>query len=905
MGGTMNGPDWHEEIRRRLEVLRLPAARETNLVDELAAHLSAHYDELLTRGLSAEAARAEVIAEQLSKSDLTEALAELEPPALDHPVLGGAPGPGMLAGWWDDVRYALRTLQKSPAHTAVALITLTLGIGITTAIFSAVNGVLFRPLPFAEPDRLVTFWGSAPEKGLPVVNYPDALYALYRPRLRTVSRMAMYTESGFTLTGRGTSERLDGAVVTVDFFRTLGVQPLLGRTFLEAEQTRGNNLVTVLSHHFWQQRLGGDSAILGQPVRLNDIPTTVVGIMPAGFSFPDRTDLWIPIGLDATSLDCWCYYAVGRLQAGSRPADLAREINALNADFWAEREGRPRPPPLPPGEESRSTIVKPLARVLTGEYRTPLLVLLGAEIMVLLIACANLANLQLARATSRRREIAVRTALGASPLRIARQLLAESLLLSLAGTALGVLAAIPAVRLLSRLATERLSYIDSIGLDLTVLGFAALLGVVTGVLFGLAPALRGARFGFSAHLRDGTRTTGVRSILKMNDTFVVSQVALSVILLVGAGLLVKSFARLMDVNPGFVAQNVVVGRIAVPYNSFREMAQVRRLAAGLTERVRALPGVAAVGITSIAPFSANNNLQELLVQGQEPRPGEAVPAASIRRVSPEYFEAVGTPIIEGRAFSASDREGTELVAVIDRSVAQRYWPGHSGLGRRIATGAGPDGPVWRTVVGVVASVRHGQLDREPDHYVYYPLEQANAWALDVVVRAAVPPMSLVPALRHEISAVHPDLPLYDVHTLEEAISRSVSTRRFTGILLLAFAASALLLASIGLFGVMARNVAARLREFGVRLALGAEPRQLERLVLGRGARLVLIGATLGIAGAAAVTRILRGLLFEVDPVDPPVFVLTLALLSAVTLAACWIPARRATRVDPLETLRTE
>jgi putative ABC transport system permease protein len=691
-------------------------------------------------------------------------------------------------------------------------------------------------------------------------------------------------------------------VVTVDFFRTLGVQPLLGRTFVEAEQTRGNNLVTVLSHHFWQGRLGGDSAILGQSVRLNDIPTTVVGVMPPGFSFPDRTDLWIPIGIDATSIDCWCYNAIGRLQAGSTRADLAREIDAANADFWTEREGRPRPPPLPPGEESRSTIVKPLDRVLTGEYRTPLLVLLGAELMVLLIACANLANLQLARAASRRREIAVRTALGASPRRIARQLLAESLLLSLAGAALGVLAAIPAVRLLSQLATERLAFIDRIGLDPAVLGFAALLGVVTGVLFGLAPALRGASFGFSAQLREGTRTTGVRSILRMNDAFVVSQVALSVVLLVGAGLLVKSFARLMDVNPGFVPQNVVVGQIAVPYTSFREMAQVRRLAAGVTDRVGALPGVTAVGITSTAPFSAHENQQELIVQGQEPRPGEAIPAASIRRVSHGYFEAVGTPIIAGRAFTASDSEGTELVAVVDRSVAQRYWPGQSALGRRISTG---DGRVWRTVVGVVSSIRHGQLDREPDLYVYYPLEQDRAWTLDVVVRTSVPPLSLVPALRREISAVHPDLPLYDVHSLEEAISRSVSTRRFTGILLLAFAGSALLLASIGLFGVMARNVAARLREFGVRLALGAEPRQLERLVLGRGARLVLVGATLGIAGAAAVTRTLRGLLFEVEPVDPPIFALTLAMLSAVTLAACWIPARRATQVDPLATLRSE
>jgi predicted permease len=431
-----------------------------------------------------------------------------------------------------------------------------------------------------------------------------------------------------------------------------------------------------------------------------------------------------------------------------------------------------------------------------------------------------------------------------------------------------------------------------------------LLGLATGVVFGLAPALRSGAVDLAACLKDGTRTTGLASGFRLNDAFVVSQVALCVILLVGAGLLLRSFARLMDVNPGFEPRNAVVGRIAVPFNAYQDMAQVRTLAGSVLDRVRAIPGVTAAGVSSTAPFSNNDNQQELTVQGQEPGPGEPIPVASVRRVSAGYFEAVGTPFIEGRPFTAADRADAEPVAVIDQGLAERYWPGRSALGRRINTGDRMN-PTWRTVVGVVSSIRHRQLDRAPDLYVYHPLDQAFTWTLDLVVRGSVEPLSLVPAVRREIRATDPNLPYFDVHTLEEAIDRSVSTRRFTGVLLVAFAGFALLLASIGLFGVMARNVAARLREFGIRMALGAQPGQVERLVLRRGWRLVLIGAVIGTAGAAGVTRVLRGLLFEVEPLDPATFAATLAVLSAVTLLACWIPARRATRASLLETLRAE
>ncbi|HEX9755892.1 MAG TPA: ABC transporter permease, partial [Gemmatimonadales bacterium] len=749
-------PDWSSEIRERLARLGLAPAREAAIVEELALHLADLYAELRDRGIPAEAAEAQVRTEHLNDAALSAALEAVEPRAAEpSPPLGAGQPAGWLSGFWSDLRFAARSLRKSPGLVTVVLLTLAVSIGANTAIFSTVHAVLLRRPPFQDPDRLVSFWGTAPEKRLAVVNYPDALYTWYRTRIRSMDPMAMYSGAGFTLTGAGEPERLNGATVTVDFFRLLGVAPQQGRVFLPEEGTRGRNLVTVLSYGFWQRRFGGDPSVVGQSLMLDDIPTTVVGIMPPGFSFPDRTALWIPLAIDPTSIDCWCYDAIGRMAPGRTRRDVAREIDLLNADFWAEREGRPR---LPPSTSGRSrTIVKPLAVQLVGEVRTPLLVLLGAVGMVLLIACANMANLMLARATARSRDVAIRSALGASPGRIARQLLAESLLLSLSGAALGLLVAQAGLAVLGRAAVERVTYLERIGLHPVVLGFAVLLGVATGVLFGLVPALRAMRIDLVATLKEGARSSAAAATRRLNDAFVVAQLALSLILLVGAGLLLRSVTNLLAVDPGFQARNVVVGRIAVPWTTYREMPQVRELADRLADRVRVLPGVVAAGLSSTAPFSSNDNQQELIVQGQEPGPDGPVPVASVRRVSSGYFEAVGTPLIEGRAFTTADRDGTEPVAIVDASVAEQYWPGGSALGKRISTTRRD--PVWRTVVGVAASIRHQHLDRSPDHYVYFPLAQDYAWALDLVVRSTVPTTALVRSLRTEIAAVDPKLPL--------------------------------------------------------------------------------------------------------------------------------------------------
>ena len=896
-------PDWRRIIGDRLGPLGLAPTREAAIVEELAADLSDRYEELRAQGVSPEAAERLICDEHLTADALTQALAEIEEPAAPPPAPPGSTSPdGMLRGVFADLKYAARSLRKSPALTTVGLLTLAIGIGANTAIFSVVNAVLLRPPPFEQPEQLVTFWGTAPEKGLPVVNYPDALFEYYQQRIRVVSPMAMYTGAGFTLTGGDQATRLQGANVTADFFTLLGVEPQLGRTFLPDEGRPGRNLVTVLSYGLWQRRFGGDPAILGRSLMLNDIATTVVGVMPPGFSFPNRSELWVPLAIDPSSMDCWCYDAFGRLGPGQQPDDLAREVDRLNADFWAEREGRSRPPAG--AETERRTVVRPLAGELVGEVRAPVLLLSGAVGLVLLIACANLASLLLARAAARRREMAVRAALGASPRRLMRQLLAESLLTSLTGSLLGVGLAWAALGGLSRLAVERVTYLESISLDLTVLLFALGLGLLTGVLFGFAPAFRGGRVDLTYSLKEGSRGSGEPATRRLNDGFVVAQLGLSLMLLVAAGLLVRSFSNLLSVDPGFKADHTLVGRIAVPWTRYREMREVRLIADRLIERLALLPGVTSVGVTSTAPFSSGDNQQNMLARGRVPGADEPVPVASVRRVSPGYFDAVGTRLIEGRAFTPADRDSTELVAIIDETVARRYWPDRSALGDRIGTGD-RENPRWRTVVGVVASIRHQNLAKPPDPYVYYPLAQGNTWTLDLVVRSSTADAGLGEAIRREISSIDPDLPLYDVHTLEEAVSRSVGTRRFTQLLLTGFAACAVLLAAIGLYGVMTRAVSARFREFGVRLALGARPGQIERLVLGQGLRLVLIGSVIGIAGALGVTRLLRALLFEVNPVDPVTFAVAALVLGSVALLACWVPARRATGADPLEALRAE
>jgi putative ABC transport system permease protein len=898
-------PDWKAEIRRRLSGLQADPGRIDHIVEELAQHLDDRYAELLECGTPDAEARRAVLDELAPHHVLGRALHRVEqPPAPSPPVLGKPPKDGWLNGLANDVRDGFRTLRTSPGLTLVALLTLSIGIGANTAIFSVVNAAILRPLPFSHPDRLVAFWGSAPAMGLPVVAYPDALIVYVRQRVRTLEPIAGYHGGGFTLTGTGEAERLEGARVTADFFRLLGRPPVYGRAFLPEEETPGRGTVAILSDGLWKRRFGGISDVVGKTVTLDERLFTVIGIMPPGFDFPNRAELWVPLTIDQQSLNCWCTSMIGRLAPGLTPDHAALEMARLNDDFWLEREGKPRKDPASDEPPKSVIVAKFLSQSLVGDMRTPLLVLLGAVGMVLLIACANIANLLLARASARGREIAVRCCLGASPWRIVRQLLVESLLLALTGAAIGLALAWWSARALGRLAAEQLKYVREAPLDPTVLAFTIAVTLVTVVLFGVAPALRGARVDLQDAVKDGRRATRSASSRGLTDAFVVAQFALGIVLLIGAGLLLRSFGNLLAVDPGFRPENVLVGRVSLPWlegQAEKNQHRARLFHAQLAERVRHLPGVRSVGLSSSAPFSGSNNQQIFVIEGREPSKNQPQLVASVRSVTPGYFTAVGTPLRRGRVFKETDMEKAPLVVVVDETLARRFWPDDGeALGRQLRLG--DDGP-WRTIVGVVASVKHGDLTAASDRYVYVPHSQEPSVEMDLIVRTSTDPTASTATIRREIRAMDGSVPFYEVQTLEDAVGRSLATRRLTNNLLLAFAVAALMLAAVGIYGVMALGVTQRTNEFGIRLALGATPGNLLGLVLRQGMRLVVVGVAIGLAGAMGLTRYLGALLFQVQPVDPFIFGVVTIVLVAVALGACYLPARRATATNPLEALR--
>jgi putative ABC transport system permease protein len=901
--------DWRAEIRTRLAGLDIDPARLSDIVEELAQHLDDRYAALMASGASEAEARRAAVDELAAHHVLGRAVGRVLPPPPPTPLraLGAPTHGGWLAGLRADVRDGMRALRSSPAVTLVALLTLGIGIGANAAIFSVVNAAILRPLPFAEPDRLIRFWGSAPKMGIPEVDFPDALYTYFRTRGRELSPVAAY--GGFTTTLTGGSaepERLTAAGVTANFFTLLGRAPMRGRAFLPEEEAQNRNHVTILSHGLWQRRFGGDPAIVGKALVLDGTPMTVVGIMPPGFHFPGRTALWTPLPTDPQSLGCWCFSAIGRLAPGRTPADAGREMAWLNDAFWNEREGRAARDPK--ATDPRSVIIAaPLARRLLGDVRSPLLILLGAVGMVLLIACANIANLLLARASARGREIAVRCCLGASPWRIVRQLVVESALLALAGAAIGLVVAWQGARVLGRLAVERLTYVDAVTLDLPVLLFTLAVTVVTVVLFGVAPALRAARVDLQDAVRDGSRTTRTASSRRLADGFVVVQFALSIVLLVGAGLLLRSLSNLMAVDPGFRAENVLVGRIALPWldrPAVKNEDQARQFFARLAERVRTLPGVQRVGLSSSAPFSQGNRGRIFTIKGREPAKGEPSLVAEVRSVTPGYFAAVGTALRRGRVLDETDTQTSPPVVVVDETLARRFWPDGNAVGQQLRLGDDADAP-WRAIVGVVASVKHGELGADAARYVYEPQAQRPGMQMDLVVRTASDPAGMTETIRREIRSLDASLPFYEVHTLREAVEQSVGTRRLTARLLLSFAAAALLLAAVGIYGVMALGVSQRRHELGIRLALGASRLDVLTLVLGRGMRLVLLGVAIGLAGAMGVTQYLGSLLFQVRSFEPAIVAGVTIVLVGVALVACFIPARRATATDPLTTLRQQ
>ncbi|HEY7396536.1 MAG TPA: ABC transporter permease, partial [Gemmatimonadaceae bacterium] len=733
--------------------------------------------------------------------------------------------------------------------------------------------------------------------------YPTGLAAVYRDRARTLESFAVFGITGVNLTGNGDAERVDGAAVSTDFFHTIGVSPMLGRVPVASEAVLNEpSRVVVVGHALWMRRFGGDSAIVGKTIDLNGSPTTVIGVMPPGFIYPRRSGMWIPLAVDAANFNCWCFEAIGRMRPGLTTEDVRRDFAKVTDDFAVERQDV-----FPGHKRGTSRIVAmSLSERVVGGVEKQLLTLLVAVACVLLVACANIANLLLARAATRARELAVRCCLGASPRRVATQLLTESTTIALAGAALGATFAAWGVHALRGLPTTLFPRIDEVRIDVDVLAATVGVALLTGVLCGLAPAWRAMRIDVLDAIKGGAKTSNARASRRTSNGFVVAQFALSLMLLVSAGLLLRSYHRLSNVEMGYRADHALVARMQLPYPRYDSARVVRATYQQVLDQAQAIPGVTAVGLASRVPLTPGNPQDNVIAEGKEPaNPNVPVRVANVRIVTPGYFAAMGTPLRRGRLFRASDDDHSPRVAVVDELFANHFWPGEEAIGKRFTHAGDTTARRWITVIGVVANVKHERLDEAGDLQVYEHFAQRTTWNNYIVVRTAAEPESFVPQLRELVRRADPAVPLYEVHSMSDAVDLSLGTRRLTNIFLVSFAITGMLLAAIGIYGVMSLGVSSRVREFGIRVALGAKPDAVRRLVLRQAAVVIAIGIAVGLAGAIATTRYMRGLLFRVEPLDWTTFVVVSALLAVAALTASYLPARRATRADPMLALRAE
>ena len=810
----------------------------------------------------------------------------------------------MLDNLLQDLRHAVRALRNSPGFTAVAVLTLGLGIGANAAIFSVINATLLRPLPYAEPDRLVTVYHHYPDIELKASVSVPGFYD-YQGRTQLFEKVAVETGWQPNLTGDGEPERITAALVSGDWFATFGASPALGRTPRHNETADGRHRVVVLSDTFWRRRFAGDSGAVGRTVQLNGETYEVVAVMPpTSRSFWNRrVELWAPITFSpqqrAGGRTNEFLALTARLKPGVTPA-VARTEMAAFAEQLKEQ--------YPDSYARRWTLlVEPLREVATANVRRALLVLLAAVGLVLLIACANVANLQLARATARAREIAVRVALGAAPGRLMRYMLTESMVLALAGGLLGLLFAVWGVPALLALNNRNLPPAEEIGVDALVLGFTLLVSLITGLLFGILPAARMVRADLHGTLKEGGRgAAGDRGGLALRRALVVTTVAVALTLLTGAGLLMRSFAKLLAVDPGFRPERLLTFNVSLPpvryANDTLRLAALERIMAA----VKSVPGVTAAGGTSVMPFGGNWSTGSFSVEGYTTPEGAPGPWGDQRIVTADFLPTIGADLIAGRQFTDQDRMGGQRVGIVDEDLVRRYWPNENPLGKRITRGS-PTAPdvAWIEEVGVVRHTMHEGLDGQRRVQVYRPVSQVPLPFMSVAARTAGDPMAVLPSVRAAIRSVDDQLPISGVNTMDAMIDGTTGPRRFAMILLGSFATLAMVLASIGLYGVMSYTVTQRTQELGVRIALGAGTRDVLALVLGDGMKLVGFGVVIGLAAAFGLTRLMRSMLFETPATDPLTFAMIPLVLLAVALLASYLPARRASRVDPMAALRSE
>jgi len=806
-----------------------------------------------------------------------------------------------------DIRYGLRTLAKNPGFTMVAVLTLALGIGANTAIFSVVENVLLRPLPYPQPGNLVQIWNTYPPQ-VPRAALSPGDYADWRQQNASFSEMGCYAHisQGFNLTGEGEPQRVLGSYASAGLFPLLGIRLAAGRYFIAEEDRAGSSPVVILSHHLWQSRFGGDAAVIGRTIKLDNQRYTVVGVLPADFRLLRWPDLWMPIGQygdDLTEHVHHAFIGVARVKTGVTLAQARDEVVRLNQQETIQ---------YPDSHKFFGVLVEPMEDPSAAKLQGILLVLSGAVGLVLLIACANIVNLLLVRNAGREREVAVRTALGASSWRLSRQLLTESMLLSLAGGALGIILAACGLRTLMAFVPADLGVLRESGLNSAVLAFTAAVCVATGIICGLLPALRTLRANLAGTLKQGSKGTSGSGHRRTHNFLVISEIAMALVPLIGAGLLLRSFQHLLEVDPGFRVDHILtmeVEQAALPFAQAKHLSQEEWIQIGqkqslqfeqIVERIRALPGVKeAAGIDDLPLSSEFRQASRFVIEGQPIPNAGARPIVQFRTVSLGYFSTMGIPLRKGRFFTEDDWKVPR--AVINETMERRFWPKSDALGKRINLCSLDPKPCWSTIIGVTGNVHQFGLDGEPTFDVYF----VGGWTPYVVVRTASDPVALAAAVTEVIHKADPNLPVTHVMTMDGLLTDSISPRRFSATLVGVFAVLAVVLAAVGIYGVMSYTVSQRTQEIGVRMALGAQLASVRTMILGQTLKLTLIGVAIGLAGAFVVARFLTSLLFGVGTYDPVTFLGVASLLVAVALAASYLPARRAMRVDPIVALRYE
>ena len=795
-----------------------------------------------------------------------------------------------------DIRYGIRSLLKRPGFAAIAVVTLAVGIGANTAIFTVVNAVLLRPLPYPEPEKVVVFEAINPSRGIPESNMSIPDIADWRTQSQSFEKISGFFTGNVFLLSNDETERVRGTGVTEDFFGVFRTPALKGRVIQPDDFKEGIEPVAVLGYGLWQRRFGGSDSVVGSKVMLNGKSTTIVGIMPPAFDYPAQSEVWDAFALNPAKeeRDNRFLNVVARLKDGVSLVQGQTEMNIINdrlAQTYVETN------------KGWSVLVYGLQDRMVGDVRTSLWILLGAVGLVLLIACANVANLQLARATYRKREIAVRTALGANRLRIVRQLLTESLLLSVVSGVIGIALSFWLTKLLIGISPADAPRFDEIRIDGWVLAFAFAAAVLTGLIFGLVPALQTSQTDLNETLKESGRTGTHSGRNRIGSALMVSEIALSFMLLVGAGLLIKSFMRLREVNPGFTADKVLSIRASLPPGKYADGEPRAQMYQQIIEKIETTPGVSSAGGILSLPLGADNfNLGRGYIRQGDPATAEHAGDAAYLAVTPRYFETLQVPLKAGRAFSDRDTDQAPKVVIVNETMARQLWPGENPVGRRIWIWRDEKGD--REIVGVVGDTRTS-LDAQAGSQMYVPFAQDATWGLSLVIRTTEDPSSLAPVLRNQIRSVDKGIALYNVRTLEDVVATSMAPRRTPMLLLSSFAAVAMLLAMLGIYGVTAYYVTQRTHEIGVRIALGAQLKDVLALVLTRGVALALIGIAIGLGGAFALTRYLTTLLFGVRPLDWATFAVVALVLVVVAVLACAIPARRAAKVDPLIALRYE